>query len=198
MHHLFTTQIYQKNISFDLPDLVQEIEQTRKADLKGQLWSKNNYVNGYTSYGSWDQLHKMSSTFRQLEKKIDRHVQSYIKSLEFDLKAKSLKMDSCWVNMMPAGAQHSSHLHPHSVISGTFYVDVPKQASSIKFEDPRLGLFMNAPIVKEASRKENQRFFSISPKAGDVILFESWLKHEVPPNTSKKPRISVSFNYGWN
>jgi uncharacterized protein (TIGR02466 family) len=33
------------------------------------------------------------------------------------------------------------------------------------------------------------------PKVGEIILFESWLKHEVPPNRVKGTRISVSFNY---
>ncbi|MBC7420753.1 MAG: hypothetical protein H7328_08495 [Bdellovibrio sp.] len=198
MQQLFATQIYQKKIQFDLKDLAKEIHQISTADVAGQKWSSKNYQNGYTSYGSWDQMHKMSSTFRDLEKKIDKHVQALIKNLDFEIDKKALKMDSCWVNIMPPGAQHTSHLHPNSVISGTFYVAIPAKSSAIKFEDPRLGLFMNAPTVKLSGRKENQRFFSLDPKAGDVVLFESWLKHEVPRNESKKPRISVSFNYGWN
>jgi uncharacterized protein (TIGR02466 family) len=197
MHQLFVTQIFQKNLPFDLKDLAKEIYQISLADQAGIKWSKKNYLNGFTSYGSWDQLNKMSSTFRELEKKIDRQVNTFSKSLDFDVPAHGLKMNNCWVNIMPAGSQHSAHLHPHSVISGTFYVDVPKGASSIKFEDPRLGLFMNSPVTKSAARKENLKFFTLAPKPGDIILFESWLKHEVPPNQSKKPRISVSFNYGW-
>ena len=197
MHQLFVTHIYQKKLAFKLEDLKLEIEQTMQADQSGQKWSKKNYANGYTSYGSWDQMHKMSSTFETLQKKIDAHVDSFVKKLDFEVKAKALRMNSCWINIMPPNASHTAHIHPHSVISGSFYVDVPAKASAIKFEDPRLGLFMNAPIPKAKAAKENQRFFSILPQAGDLILFESWLKHEVPLNTSRKPRISVSFNYGW-
>ena len=32
-------------------------------------------------------------------------------------------------------------------------------------------------------------------EAGNVILFESWLRHEVPTNQAKTERISISFNY---
>ena len=198
MHHLFVTRIYQKKISFDLKDLTSEIKKISLVDLAGRKWSQKNYPKGYTSYGSWDQMHKMSSTFGDLQKKIDKHVNSLAKELDFDIDKKALVMNSCWVNIMPRGAQHASHIHPQSVISGTFYVDVPPRASAIKFEDPRLGLFMNAPPVKLTARKENQRFFQLSPQAGDLVLFESWLKHEVPANQSQKPRISVSFNYGWS
>jgi uncharacterized protein (TIGR02466 family) len=37
----------------------------------------------------------------------------------------------------------------------------------------------------------------LKPKDGEIILFESWLKHEVPPHQNSQDRISVSFNYDW-
>jgi uncharacterized protein (TIGR02466 family) len=37
----------------------------------------------------------------------------------------------------------------------------------------------------------------LTPKPGEIILFESWMKHEVPPNRTEGERISVSFNYDW-
>ncbi len=197
MHYLFTTQVYQKKILFDLKDLRAEILHLSKVDREGIAWSKKHYGNGYTSYGSLDQLHRFSSTFTELEKKIKRHVLTFAKNLEFDLPKEALFMNSCWANIMPPGAQHTSHLHPHSVISGTYYVVIPPRSSPIQFEDPRLGLFMNAPLIKANAKIENQRNFTLEPSAGDLILFESWLKHEVPRNNSKKPRMSVSFNYGW-
>ncbi len=197
MHKLFVTQIYQARLLSDLADLKKEIFQIQKADVKGQQWSKLNYKNGYTSYGSWDQLQRMSSTFQTLEKKIDSHVLKFAKSLDFAVKKSDLRMNSIWVNIMPEGALHTSHIHPQSVISGSYYIDVPTAASALKFEDPRLGFFMNTPGVKPKAKKTNMRFFSLKPKAGELVLFESWLKHEVPLNQSKKPRISISFNYGW-
>lgn len=197
MHELFVTQVYQKKLSFNLEDLKLEIQQIMVADQAGQRWSKQNYRNGYTSYGSWDQMHKMSSTFEALQKKIDKHVDAFLKKLELDISIKSLEMHTFWVNVMQANTIHTSHIHPNSVISGTFYVDTPVKCSSIKFEDPRLGFLMNSPSVKGNARKQNQRFFSIQPQAGEVVLFESWLRHEVPMHPTSKPRISVSFNYGW-
>jgi uncharacterized protein (TIGR02466 family) len=34
-------------------------------------------------------------------------------------------------------------------------------------------------------------------EAGSVVLFESWLRHEVAPNPLDSERVSISFNYGW-
>lgn len=197
MHKLFVTQVYQARLKTDLKDLKKEIFQIKNADLNGQKWSQLNYKHGYTSYGSWDQLHRMSSTFLNLETRINSHISKFTKSLNYNVKKNSLKLNSIWVNIMPEGALHTAHLHPQSVISGTYYVDIPTGASALKFEDPRLGFFMNSPSVSLNAKKANRRFFSLQPKAGDLVLFESWLKHEVPLNRSKKPRISVSFNYGW-
>lgn len=197
MKTLFATQVYQKKIAFDLADLTTEIQQIQNVDQAGKEWSKKNYRKGYTSYGSMDQLHQLSSTFLNLQKKIDKHVGHYLKNLDYNTSIKSLKMTNCWVNVMPTGAQHTAHIHPQSVISGTYYVVIPKGASAIKFEDPRLGFFMNAPTVKEKAKLANQRFVSLQPKAGDVILFESWIRHEVPTNKATQSRISISFNYGW-
>lgn len=200
MHKLFVTQIYQTKLRTDLKslkDLKNEILQIQKNDIQGQKWSLINYKKAYTSYGSWDRLNQLSSTFQALERKIDPHVFKFAQTLDYDVKKASLKMNSIWVNIMPDGAQHTAHIHPQSVISGTYYVATPVKASSIKFEDPRLGFFMNAPQTRVNAKKINLRFYSIQPKAGELILFESWLKHEVPLNQSKNPRISISFNYGW-
>jgi uncharacterized protein (TIGR02466 family) len=103
-----------------------------------------------------------------------------------------------WVNIMRSNAQHTAHIHPQSVISGTYYLQTPPRSSAIKFEDPRLGFLMNSPLIKPSAKTAHQRFVSLKPKAGDLVLFESWLRHEVPRNESETPRISVSFNYDWN
>ena len=197
MHSLFSTQVYHSKLLTNLKSLTIEAFQIEKADQNGQKWSKMHYHGSYTSYGSWDRLYLMSSEFEKLKNKIDLHVQKYAKQLDYDLKKDSLKMNSMWLNIMKKGAQHTAHIHPKSVISGTFYVQTPKAASSIKFEDPRLGFFMNSPQVKPKAKKANQRFVSLQPKPGDLILFESWLRHEVPRNQSAKARISISFNYDW-
>ena len=171
----------------------------REVDHEGREWSNENYSQGFTSYGSWDQLHRSSPTFGELEKMIDRHVAKFARRQKWDLRGGGLQMSSCWVNVMPAGAAHSLHLHPLSVVSGTFYLAVPKGSSPIKFEDPRLDRFMAQPPRSPNAPQAMQPFVTLQPREGDLILFESWLRHEVPPLKSgvRGERISVSFNYDW-
>jgi len=178
-------------------ELIQEIEQLASFDEAGRKWSERNYPNGYTSYASMNELHRFSSTFEKLEKKIARHVKIFAKALDFDLRDREVFMTDCWVNVMPAHTTHSLHLHPLSFISGTYYVQTPEDCPGIKFEDPRLDRFMAAPPRKVKTQDINETFVTYPAVAGNVILFESWLRHEVPPNQSNEERISISFNYGW-
>jgi uncharacterized protein (TIGR02466 family) len=74
-------------------------------------------------------------------------------------------------------------------------VRVPDGASSLKFEDPRLAMMMAAPAPREDADDEHRRFVYVAPRAGEVLLWESWLRHEVTVNRAATPRISISFNY---
>jgi uncharacterized protein (TIGR02466 family) len=38
---------------------------------------------------------------------------------------------------------------------------------------------------------------TVAAKAGQLVMFESWLRHEVPPNPTRSERVSVSFNFNW-
>ncbi|MFN7826255.1 MAG: TIGR02466 family protein [Pseudobdellovibrionaceae bacterium] len=197
---LFQTEIYSQKAFLkdsEIKSLQEECYQIRNSDLVGRRWSQKNYLGGYTSYASIPQVQLLSSSFHELEKKIHRHVVKFSEQLEYEVKAKNLYCNSLWINIMPPGVVHTGHIHPQSFISGTVYLAVPPKASSLKFEDPRLGFFMAAPLQKKKLKPQHQRFFHFSPGAGDLVLFESWLRHEVPANPARKDRISVSFNYDW-
>jgi uncharacterized protein (TIGR02466 family) len=142
-------------------------------------------------------MHRMSPTFERLERAIDRHVAKFVRSLELDLAARKLAMTDCWVNVMPRGAGHGLHLHPLATISGTYYVRTPRGCPGLKLEDPRLERMMAAPPRLPKAEPENRPWVVMPAEAGRVLLFESWLRHEVAANTVASERISVSFNYNW-
>lgn len=108
---------------------------------------------------------------------------------------RKLVLDSLWINVMEKGAIHAPHIHPHSAISGTYYVTVPPKSGAIRFEDPRLAMMMAAPTKLPNARTDNRSFVDVSPKPGMLLLWESWLRHGVEPNAARQKRISISFNY---
>lgn len=166
-------------------------------DEAGQDWCEENGYPGYTSYASLADLPWRFPIFKDLVKVLDKHAAAFAKDLAFDLGDKKIKLDSLWINILPAGGVHTSHIHPHSVISGTTYVTMPSGTSAIKFEDPRLAMMMAAPARKTKAPSELRQFIYVAPNAGEVLMWESWLRHEVPMNMADEDRISISFNYGW-
>jgi uncharacterized protein (TIGR02466 family) len=199
IHTFFATQIYRAKLAGrDAATLNRDLRTAclsiARDDKAGQAWCRANAYGGYTSYSSLNDLPIRAPQFADLAKHLDKHVATFAKTLRFDL-ARRLKLDSMWINVLNPGAVHTAHIHPHSVISGTYYVATPKGASALKFEDPRLGLMMAAPAKRQNAPPASQPFVYMTPAPGTVILFESWLRHEVPPNQAREPRISISFNY---
>jgi len=200
--NLFPTRIYTAKLPPGTTNtlnsrLLRECRQLAMDDSAGRTWSRTNYPGGYTSYSSASRMHQMSPTFAQLEKRIDAHVRGFARTLDFDLTARRLVMTDCWVNVMTLQVVHGLHLHPLASISGTYYVRTPRGCSGLKFEDPRLDRYMAAPPRKTRARRENRVWFTIPAEQGNLVLFESWLRHEVAPNPTEAERISVSFNYSW-
>jgi len=177
--------------------LTQDCHRFREDDAHGKKWSQKHYRHGYTSYGSITDLAFRSSNFELLKQWIDLQVKKYAEEMEMDLGMGALTMSSFWINMMGRDCMHSWHLHPLSVISGTFYLQTPKGSGGFRIEDPRLARMMAAPPRPADARRENQRFLGFDPTPGTLFLFESWLKHEVPPHGGARERIRVSFNYEW-
>jgi uncharacterized protein (TIGR02466 family) len=166
-------------------------------DRAGQRWAKEHGYRGYTSYASLDDLPRRASAFADLKKRLGRHAATFAKDLHLDLGGRRLALDSLWVNVLKPGGSHTGHIHPHSVLSGTYYVAVPPGASALKLEDPRLPLMMAAPPRERDAPQDAQTFVYVDPAPGQVLLWESWLRHEVPANAARTDRISISFNYAW-
>lgn len=195
---LFITKLYRAALDDARlnDELVASCLSISEEDKAGKRWSEEKGYRGYTSYASLDDLPKRDPAFAALKKHLDKHAAAFARELNLELNGRKLALDSIWINVLAPGGAHSGHVHPHSVLSGTYYVQIPPGASSFKLEDPRLPLMMAAPPRSEDAPESERSFVYIAPKAGDVLMWESFLRHEVPANAAKQERISISFNYG--
>ena len=196
VHSLFATSLYEADIGEDamLGELAHSIRTLAADDSAGRRWSRDKGYKGYTSYASLGDLPRRDPAFADLSRLLNRHVVTFADALAFDL-ARRPRLDSLWVNLLRPGGHHSSHLHPHSIISGTLYVEVPDGSGAIRFEDPRSGLMMAAPPRRADAPEILRPFATVTPRPGLLLLWESWLRHEVLPSTAKAERLSISFNF---
>ena len=193
---LFITQLYEAEIGDErlLAELAHSIRSLARDDEAGRGWSKEHRYSGYTSYASLNDLPRRDPAFAELAKLLTRQAIKFADECAFDVNRKP-RLDSLWANLLKAGGHHSGHVHPNSIISGTFYVEVPPGSGAIRFEDPRLPLMMSAPSRQKDAPEELQPFVSIKPRPGLLLMWESWLRHEVRPGRGRGERLSISFNF---
>jgi uncharacterized protein (TIGR02466 family) len=193
---LFATRLYEAELGDAemLDDLAHSIRSLAADDHAGRRWSREHGYKGYTSYASLNDLPKRDPAFADLAKVLTRHAAAFVKDCAFDLDRKP-KLDSLWVNLLKPGGHHTAHIHPHSIISGTMYVEAPPGSGNIRFEDPRLTQMMAAPTRRPDAPEELQTFVTIAPRPGLILLWESWLRHEVLAGAAKAERLSISFNF---
>jgi uncharacterized protein (TIGR02466 family) len=186
---LFVTRLYEAEIGDQamLAELAHSIRTLSQDDQAGRAWSREHRYAGYTSYASLNDLPKRDPVIAEFAKAITPHAAAFARDSGFVLGRKP-KLDSLWVNLLKSSGHHSGHIHPNSLISGTFYVAVPPGSGAIRFEDPRLPLMMAAPSRADA-------FVTVRPRPGLLLLWESWLRHEVLAGTGRGERLSLSFNF---
>jgi uncharacterized protein (TIGR02466 family) len=199
---LFPTHLYRARLGgagerAALDDLAHACRAIAADDAAGQAWCAEHRYGGYTSYGSLNDLTWRDPAFADLAERLAPHVAAFAEAAQFDLGGRALALDSLWVNLLAPGAAHTGHVHPRAAVSGTLYIAAPPGAGDIRFEDPRLPLMMAAPPRKARAAPEQRTFHYAKPRAGDILLWESWLRHETERNNSNRERMSVSFNYKW-
>ena len=194
--NLFATRLYEAELQ--VPELLQALAHSIRSlaedDEAGRRWSRDKGYKGYTSYASLNDLPQRDPAFAELRAVLTRYAGAFAKELAFDLPHRP-KLDSLWVNLLKPGGHHTAHIHPHSILSGTLYVEAPKGSGPIRFEDPRLPLMMAAPVRRDDAPEEMRPFVSIEPRPGLLLMWESWLRHEVLAGPAKADRLSISFNF---
>jgi uncharacterized protein (TIGR02466 family) len=177
---LFVTRLYEADAVDEelLGELAHSIRSLAQDDTAGRRWSSEHRYAGYTSYASLNDLPIRDPAFADLSKVLTKHARSFAKELGWEVRP---KLDSLWVNLLKSSGHHSGHVHPQSILSGTLYVDVPNGSGPIRFEDPRLPMMMAAPQRLDS-------FVTVEPRPGLLLLWESWLRHEVLPGSGRGER----------
>ena len=95
-----------------------------------------------------------------------------------------------WINISPTGAFNTYHTHTNSDYSFVLYLT--ETTTPITFVHPHLhlGAFNHIRSVKPSP----QETYDILPKPNELLIFPSYLPHQVGENTGNDDRISISWN----
>jgi uncharacterized protein (TIGR02466 family) len=98
-----------------------------------------------------------------------------------------------WINVNPGGAYNSPHDHPGAYWSGCYYVRVPAgepPEGAIEFLDPRTAPVGNGVV----GSGQWPGYFRVVPKAGEILIFPSTVRHWVHPHRAEEERVTIAFN----
>ena len=184
MFNIFSSYLNENFFNLNTKKIKKEILHIKSKD-QGKIVS---------NYGGWQSqnLKKINKNFKSLFDVINKCVEEVEKNLHLNNK---LSLSSYWCNINYFGSFNRPHSHPGCVISGVYYVSIPKNSGSIVFLNKDLDIFYHDSIKNY--NEYNSSTWTIEPKENQCILFPSYLKHYVEPNLNKKERISISFNYGF-
>lgn len=160
--------------------------------------SQNNDLT--TDYLAQNFLNTEHPVVEWLQKCLNHGVSEYLQLCKIDYSVDWTLQ--AWANINRRGDYHNVHNHPHSYLSGTYYIAMPTSASrehlsradlnpgAISFYDPRAQANMLA--IKGDAQVDPE--YRVLPEPGMLLLWPSFVHHMVHPNLSDELRVSVSFN----
>ena len=186
MIHIFSHTVTFTKLNQDLNFLKKFCLKFKDENISRKMSNRGGYQSLNIFHGACPELHGLIA-------EINKHVENYGTNI-LRLKEKPC-VSNLWINVNKYKDYNKAHVHPGSKISGVYYVKVPKNSGSIVFEnssDP--SKYLDPEDVIEFN-EVNSSSWEIKPKENELLLFPSWLKHEVMPHLNlKEDRISIAFN----
>jgi uncharacterized protein (TIGR02466 family) len=188
LQNLFTIPVYKVDLLSINNERIKDYVYQLKNKDKGRILSN---VGGWQSTN----LNLKAKETKELFNEIVNCANDYKDALGFN-KSSKIKMLNSWFNINEYKDYNSNHSHPHSLISGVYYIHTNKDSGNIVFSHPAYEIMQ---YDWQYFKKDNINSYSASSwwlpaKNHKLYLFPSWLLHKVEPNLSKDSRISLSFN----
>jgi len=189
MHLFFSTPVWINKINNSESINTELKNYIYKKKEKNPEGTKKSNVNGWHS----DEFDLKNENLKNFISEISKNIESAIKDMDWDLETQIVKITSMWSIINNKDAFNEKHHHGNSALSAAYYVKAEQNAGNIVFYDPRQANVFHHPTSKQVN-SVNAQVQSVTPKAGTLVLFPSYLEHKVNPNLSNEERIVISFN----
>jgi len=186
LHSFFITPVFSFPLEgyLHLKDEIMEFQQEDQIGVKGR-----------STKGGWhskDNLHTHPK-FSEFKSEIFNFADEAFVHLGVQ-KHCSPEITGMWGIINPPGSSNKLHNHPYNFLSGVYYLQVPEDSGQIIFHDPKAQAEVLSPPKVENHSIHVAHRVNFKPQNGTLLLFPSYLNHEVEENNSQEDRIVVSFN----
>jgi len=142
--------------------------------------------------------YKILEKLPNIKQKLEDVIKQYGKEILGFKDNNELYITNSWAVKTPTGGFHPAHNHPNSIMSGVLYINVGVELGNFEqgiiFEhEPQILNKFNFLFDKNDTNWNTSRF-AVQVNSGDLVMFPSWLKHEVKENTTETTRLVIGFN----
>jgi uncharacterized protein (TIGR02466 family) len=185
----FSTPIYSGNsIQF-----VQQLYQPILNHLNSEKINKERFFKGRTTYNTNENL-ALEPAFEEFVKHIKEIANIFLTHLGYDYEKISKKFNPyIFATELNKGSFQERHIHAYQ-LSGILYIKVPDGSAPIVFNDPiQTREYINWP-VKDLNNSNTFLTVNYKPVVGTLLMWPSWLYHEVLVHNIDDNRIGLVFN----
>jgi len=170
-------------------DLITALEEIRASTPNGKpsSWA----CDIYTTYTNNCALHEQPA-FKEFSDIAFQCLSAFGDVMGYDMDEGKICMTQCWLNIYQHGMSQEVHHHPNHHMTGVYYVKAPEDCSEIMFHSPYADTMIRPPVTGHSPL--SSMIASYNPEPGDLIVFDSALRHSVPNHMVDGERISISFN----
>jgi len=186
---IFPTPLYtaKRNPEYTTEEEKKEIEDIIYKIDKAMRKTDGHAGNRSTS----DNTYIFDTKLKNLKEFCEEHIKIYVKEIivpkQRDNNEVNVYITQSWVNVTRPGESLMTHWHTNSIISGVFYIAT--------VEDDKIGFCDPLSKTKSMLLSCQWPMYMRPVRAGQLLLFPSWLEHTVPKNEKQTTnRISLSFN----
>ena len=191
IYKLFPTPVFHfkpenyQDLNIELENYILDLKEKNKDGQK-----KSNYGGWHSPF--FDQKNdNVPKKFSSIIKNFIRKV--FIDKMGWKYNPDKVKITAIWSIINKKESFNIQHNHPNSFLSAAYYVKFSKNSGNIKFYDPREQKSIRYPKIKNYT-DISAAITEITPEAGDLLIFPSYLYHSVGENLSDDDRIVISFN----
>ena len=135
-----------------------------------------------------------NENLKELKQFCEYHINVYVKETINPKDELDFYITQSWLNITKPGESHHEHWHSNSIISGVFYIST-EEGDNITFIDPNIKLKQLIFFKAKEFNLWNSSIWSFPSKTNELILFPSWVNHQVEVNEkATTDRISIAFN----
>jgi uncharacterized protein (TIGR02466 family) len=144
---------------------------------------------------SKNRLILQSPALAGLRAAIQAELEAYVKAVVCPASEPAIVITQSWLNYSKPGQWHHKHAHPGSWLSACYYVQADETQDKIYFY--RDG-YERIPFPPTEFNPFNSESWWLPVHTGDLVIFPSWLTHNVEPVQGERTRISLSLNTWFN